>query len=226
MRRSCVVAAVMLLVGATSAHAHRLDEYLQATTISVGKDRVSAQLRLTPGVAVFPTVLAAIDGNSDGVISAAEQRSYVERVLRDLSLTVDGDRLTLRLVASKFASIQEMKEGRGDIVIDFAAVMPGGGSDRTLKFENRHMRATSVFLVNALVPHDPDIRVTHQNRDYTQSSYQMDYAQADAHAGAPSFAGRFSVPAWIGLVALLSLALLRRRRDTAERALAEREGVR
>ena len=57
---------------------------------------------LTPGVAVFPIVLASIDTNADGVISETEQRAYAERVLRDLSLTIDGDRLTPRLVSINF----------------------------------------------------------------------------------------------------------------------------
>ena len=53
--------------------AHRLDEYLQATVISLEKDRVEASLRLTPGVAVSAAVLAAVDDNSDGTIIDGEQ---------------------------------------------------------------------------------------------------------------------------------------------------------
>ena len=57
-------------------------------------------------------VLAKIDTDTDGVISDAERQAYAERILRDLSLTVDGDRLRLRLVSSEFARTEEMKEGR------------------------------------------------------------------------------------------------------------------
>ena len=82
---------------ASTGTAHRLDEYLQATTISVERDRVQAQIRLTPGVAVFPSVLAGIDTNADQVVSESEQRAYAEAVLRDLSFTVDGTPLHPRL---------------------------------------------------------------------------------------------------------------------------------
>jgi hypothetical protein len=34
-----------------------------------------------------------------------------------VSLRIDGDRLPLRLTASKFGAVEEMKEGRGDIWI-------------------------------------------------------------------------------------------------------------
>jgi hypothetical protein len=44
----------------STTSAHRLDEYLQTTTFSVEKDRVQAQIRLTPGVTVLPLVLAKI----------------------------------------------------------------------------------------------------------------------------------------------------------------------
>lgn len=175
--RLTAACAILLSVG-TPASAHRLDKYLQATTISVEKDRVQAQVRLTPGVAVFRKVLANIDTDADGVISEAEQRAYAERVLRDLSLTIDGDRLRLRLVSSKFAKTEEMKEGRGDIELEFDADVPRGGPNRRLIFENQHQRRIAAYLVNCLVPRDPDIRVTAQNRNYRQSYYRLDYAQA------------------------------------------------
>ena len=52
MRRLLALCAVMLLSAATQALAHRLDEYLQATTFIVDGDHVEAQMRLTPGVQV------------------------------------------------------------------------------------------------------------------------------------------------------------------------------
>jgi hypothetical protein len=112
----------------------------------VEKDRVQAQIRLTAGVAVFRKVLANIDTNADGVISEAEQRAYAERVLRDLSPTIDGDRLRLRLVSSKFAKTEKMKEGRGEIQLEFDADVPRGGPNRRLIFENQHQRRIAPIL--------------------------------------------------------------------------------
>jgi hypothetical protein len=51
----------IILFLAASASAHRLDEYLQATIISVEKDRVQAEMRLVPGVAVSSFVLNGIE---------------------------------------------------------------------------------------------------------------------------------------------------------------------
>ena len=213
--RLAAAGAILLLVG-TPASAHRLDEYLQATTISVEKDRVQAQIRLTPGVAVFPIVLANLDTDADGVISEAEQAAYAEQVLGDLSLTIDGDRLRLRLVSLTFAKIEEMKEGLGEIQLEFDAEAPSGGPNRSLTFENRHQSRIAAYLVNCLVPRDPGIRITAQNRNYQQSFYQVDYVQADVRSGSQSSAWWPSSRGCLGGAALLLLAgfgfLLRRAR--------------
>jgi hypothetical protein len=207
MKKMLAAATILLLIG-TPVSAHRLDEYLQAATISVEKDCVQAQIRLAPGVAVFPRVLANIDTDADGVISEAEQWAYAERVLRDLSLTIDGDRLRLRLVSLKFAKIEEMKEGRGEIQLEFNAGVPRGGPHRRLIFENHHQSRIAAYLVNCLVPRDPDIRITAQSRNYVQSFYQLDYVQADVRSGALSSSWWSDVRGWPGTSALLLFAWL------------------
>ena len=163
------LAAAMLVLTATPAVAHRLDEYLQATLISVEKNRIQAEIRLTPGIAVLPIVLANIDADGDGVISEAERRAYVQSVLQDFSLSVDGDRLRVQLVSTKFPRIEEMEEGLGEIQLEITADLPSGYGHRRLVVENHHLRRIAVYLVNCLVPRDPDIRIAIQNRNYEQS---------------------------------------------------------
>jgi hypothetical protein len=202
------VASLMLLSFGTPASAHRLDEYLQATTISLEKDRVQAQIRLTPGVAVFAFVMATIDTNGDGVISAREQRAYSERVLGDLSLAVDGDRLKLQLISASFPKTDAMREGLGEIQIDFAADVPRDSPARKLVFENHHQRPIAAYLVNCLVPRDANIRVTGQNRNYEQSLYQLDYVQGGVRSGPRAVAWWSDGRGWLGSGAIFLLARL------------------
>ena len=181
-----LVAIFMVALG--TAQAHRLDEYLQGTLISIEKNRVEAQITLTPGVSVFPALIAEIDANGDGVISEIEQRAYVARVLSDISLSIDGHRLTPRIVSMEFPPTADMKEGRGQIQITFDAQLPFGGPDRKLKFENRHQSRIAAYQVNSLVPRDPGIQILAQNRNYTQSIYEMEFAVPDTRpkiAGSP-----------------------------------------
>ena len=166
--------AIFLSLGVPT-FAHRLDEYLQATIISVEKDRVHIFMRLVPGVAVFPVVFASIDANGDGVISETERQVYAGRVLGDLSLSVDGHCLTPQMLSVNFPKTEEMKEGTGEIQIEFSADLPAGSSNRKLILENHHQNRISAYLVNCLIPRDRNIRIIKQNRNQNQSFYQLDY---------------------------------------------------
>jgi hypothetical protein len=207
MKRILWAAAILLLAG-TPALAHRLDEYLQGTIISVEKTRVDAQITLTPGVAVFPMLIADIDTDGDGVISAVEQHAYVARILRDLSLKIDGQPLTPRLLSMEFPAIEEMKEGRGEIRIEFEAHLPLGGTNRKLTLENHHQSRVAAYQVNCLVPRDPDIRILAQNRNYSQSFYELDFVQAGARSNAQSLTWLAGAQKPLGTVALLLVAWL------------------
>jgi hypothetical protein len=184
----------------TPATAHRLDEYLEATLVSVEENRVRAEMTLTPGVAVYRIVLAGIDANADGVISEAEERAYAQRVLQDLSLNIDGRPLKLQLVSVQTPAIEDLREGRGEIRIVFGADLPSGGANRRLILENRHLSRIAVYQVNALVPRDPNIRIVAQNRNYEQSHYELEYVQA----------GSTWWPGQRGLLAAAALLLLAR----------------
>jgi hypothetical protein len=173
---SIAPALFVLLSGPTDAH--RLDEYLQATVISLKRDRVAASLRLTPGVAVSASVLAAVDANADGAITHGEQRAYAKQVLHDLSLTVDGKVLALQLATVEFPSTADIEAGLGEIHIEFNAGVPRGPTNRSLVFENHHHSEIAAYLVNCSVPEDQQIRVVAQHRNEQQSFYRLDYLQS------------------------------------------------
>ena len=208
MKTALTVATALLLSAASPAFAHRTDEYLQATTIALGTDRVRVEMRLVPGEAVVSIVLANIDTDANGDISAAEQRAYAERIVRDLTLTIDDDRVMLWLTSWTFPAIDEMKEGRGVIRLELDGDVLTTGHDRRLVFANHHLPQIAAYLVNGLVPRDPDIRVAAQTRDYSQSSYRLDYVQSSVRASRTSPNWWSARWAWIGAAALFVLVLL------------------
>jgi hypothetical protein len=171
--------ALSILATHAPADAHRLDEYLQATLISIETERIDALLRLTPGVAVSSSVIAVIDTNTDNSISTAEQRAYAQRVLRELTVELDDEFLTLTLDAVEFPALDaEMKEGLGEIQIRFSAQLPPGGTRRTLAFKNYHQPSIGVYLVNCLVPRNRDVHIVAQHRNEQQSVYEIEYVQS------------------------------------------------
>ena len=170
------------LVG--GADAHRLDEYLQATLIGVTRDGIDVEINLTPGVAMLPLFMAAIDQDRDGRISSAEERAYVRRVAREMELRVDGVPVPLSLKESHFPTLEAIREGLGTIEIKLRTARSG----HELRFENRHLPQVSAYLVNCLAAPSDGLVVSRQERDEAQRSIELEY----------SFGGG-TVPAWMAL---------------------------
>lgn len=85
--------------------------------------------------------------------------------------------------------------------------MPPGGRNRRLTFENHHQNRIAAYQVNCLVPRDPEIQIVAQNRDYSQSLYQLDYLQKDFRSEASLFLAWWSGDGiWLAAVAILLFA--------------------
>jgi hypothetical protein len=176
---AAVFAVCVLLIGKT-AFAHRIDEYLQATILSLETNRIQASMRLIPGILVAPSVIASIDSDSNGVFSESEERAYAQRVLGDLSITIDGKNVQPKLISWSFPQPAQMRDGLGELHIEYTTDLPSGGRNRNLIVANHHLSRTSVYLINVLVPQDRDIRILAQKRNEQQSLYELDYQQMAA----------------------------------------------
>jgi hypothetical protein len=176
-RSGALTLTVMVLAGAASLSAHRLDEYLQAARIGVAPNGVQIELDLTPGTAVATGVIQWIDRNRDGVLSSAEQRDYVDAVLDTLALTMDGRALHITPRASTFPTEDALERGEGTIRLEIGAGVPSltAGPHR-LVFRNAHAPGVSVYLANALVPESHRIAISAQRRDQAQRELTIDFA--------------------------------------------------
>lgn len=202
MKRVLLIIGLALAAG-TPAGAHRLDEYLQGTLVSVERRRVDVQLTLTPGMAVFPFLMGEMDANADGVLSAIEKKAYAGRVVSDISLGIDGQRLTPHVVSVEFPSAEEMKGGRGEIRIEFDAELPPGSFHRRFTLDNRHESRIAAYQVNCLISRDPLLQIVRQNRSYTQSHYELEFTQEAAEAGSIGLSSVSGVPGMLGILAML-----------------------
>jgi hypothetical protein len=175
MKQAAWTAAAILVAWCLPAHAHQLDEYLQATRILVAADRVRVEMGLTPGVAVLPRVLALIDRDGDGRASSAEIDAYVRRMLHDVVVSVDGSDAPLTVTRVESPAWDELRGGTGTIRIDATAAMRSmSGGRHTIRVVNAHAPEISVYLVNALVPADPAIAIGGQRRDVLQHGIELD----------------------------------------------------
>ena len=211
MLRATAAACFLAAALCVPAAAHRLDEYLQATLISLAPDHVTLEVNLTPGVEVFERVAAPIDANHDGQLSAEEQDAYAKRVLGDVALDIDGRPRALALVESLFPPLADMRAGLGTIRLKLRApVEVTGAGGHRLFFRNRHQSAASVYLMNALVPLG-GIEIVEQHRDYLQTEIGIDYRQRQAAGGTAGNSGSaWLVAGGMGIAALLGSLLERR----------------
>ena len=169
--------AGLVVVMSTSPSAHRLDEYLQAARVSLAHTRVSLEIDLTPGASVADDIIALIERDGDKTISPLEAEQYGRDVLADVVLELDGRAISLTLDHVEAPSLEEMRHGLGTIQLrasgDVEARMR---FRRQLHFQNNHQPASSVYLVNALIPSDPGISVVEQTRDAKQRDVRIEYS--------------------------------------------------
>ena len=173
-----IFAGAMLLVLAlpASSSAHRLDEYLQASRVSLARDQVALEIDLTPGASIAARVAARVDRDADGRISPLEAEAYGRAVVREVLLEVDGRALPLTLTRVEASSIDEMREGLGSIqLVAVGHFREAGAGRHQLHFRNDHHPDSSVYLVNALVPRSRDIAVAAQTRDTHQRDFHLEY---------------------------------------------------
>jgi hypothetical protein len=169
-----------LAVGMPSAEAHRTDEYLQATLIDIEPGFIRIDLSLTPGIETYSSVGPLLDRDHDGALSPAEAAAYAELVRRDLKLSLDGQPLELELQGHQFSILPELRDGTGSIHLELKAQSKGEGHpNHQLSFENHHLPAISVYLVNAVVPDSPEIQMSQQLRSTNQNECRISYRQTD-----------------------------------------------
>ena len=171
-----VATAILLAIISTelSANAHRLDEYLQATLITIQTNAIHVEVCLTPGVSVAPQLLPHLDLDSNGVISTKEAQSYAEAVSSDLALQLNNRPLPLQIAATRVPEPEEL--GRGDAIIrlDYSSPLPAFLSGtNSLTFTNTHQPALSVYLLNAAHPLSPTFQIRNQLRNSTQSGGEI-----------------------------------------------------
>ncbi len=171
-----LLAVLALLAAPHAAFAHQLDEYLQATLVSIEAETVRLHLSLTPGVAIASQVLSNIDLDHDDVISATEAAAYTASLKRDLTVRLDGRVIALKLHASQFPAPAELRTGWEIIVVEFRGKLgPLAAGTHRLTLENRHWPAISGYLVNAALPGTNTIRILAQKRNQNQSSADIQF---------------------------------------------------
>ena len=185
--KAMVMVRFLLLLGLLglplNVFGHRLDEYLQATLVTIEPETLRLQINLTPGVAVAEQVLALIDADRDGVVSTNEAAAYGGKLKRELIVKFDDREVELKLAGSNFPPVTELRAGSGIIQVEFVAkIGPLSAGPHRMKFENRHMPIIGVYLFNAAQSRLKSVEIQGQKRNKTQSVGEIEFTY-DAKRG-------------------------------------------
>ena len=182
--RALLASFAVLVVVAVRVEPHTVDEYVQATRLDISQTRIVVDLALTPGVAVATNVFAMIDGDLNGRVSPQEIQAYARRLLRDLSVRVDGQPYPLTLTRAECPSWDQIRDGAGTIRLQAAADLSLTPFRRhRIHYENMHDTAQGVYLVNALTPSTRAIAIAGQHRDALQRQIDLDVDVSASYAG-------------------------------------------
>jgi hypothetical protein len=170
--RPMVAALAMTFSGV----AHQLDEYLQATLVSIEPDTIRFAINLTPGVEVAEQILTQVDTNHDGALSTNEVEFYGEKLKRELVARVDGRILELKCSTCNSPPAAELRTGLGIIQMEFTArIGPLSPGAHRISFENRHMPAVSAYLFNAAQPKSKSVQINGQKRNRNQCVGEIEF---------------------------------------------------
>jgi hypothetical protein len=191
-----VFLAALALVPA-QVDAHRLDELLQATRVDIRSDRIVLELDVTPGALVAAEMLDQIDIDRDGVLNDIERHQYGQQVLSSSLVSIDGGTTTLTLLTHEFPTRDAMAAGTGAIRVRAVATITADTGRHRLVVRTAPLHASSVYLVNALMPSDPRVQLREPHRDPAQRELALEFDVAPEPAALRV--------AWLAAVALLCL---------------------
>jgi len=175
-RGAAGLASALLVAASSAIAAHRLDEYLQAARIALDPDRAWIELDLTAGISVADRVLADIDRDRTGTISADEGQAYAASVSRAIAVAVDDTPLAVELIDARFPAVEDLRKGESAIRIQLSAAMPPLKTGaHHLRYRNTFRPDIGAYLANALVPASDRVSISGQRRDVDQRELTVDY---------------------------------------------------
>lgn len=157
--------------------AHPLDEFYQATFITIVPNRITMQIELYTGVLVAPQILPMLDADQDDIISEAEGQAYIDLFLDDVLFEIDGTPSPLTATDIEMPSPLDLKAGVGVIRFKlYTDLPPDHRGDHQFFYDNKHRSdLNSIYAVNALRDAANWVEINNQNRDVFQASLTLDY---------------------------------------------------
>ncbi len=149
-KRLIFLLAILLLALPRPASAHPADMYFHTFTLNFSSDSVQITWELVPGPMVTHVLWHEADLDGDEEISDAEAEAWVQPILDDFSLRLDGTPLTFDLVNIQWAdSLPQLRTGESPITIELRADLDTSAGELLLLNEYKPENSLSWFTVTA-----------------------------------------------------------------------------
>lgn len=172
---------ILLFLLVSSVSAHPLDEYLQASYLTLTGDTLVVDVDLSPGVLVAARVLPLIDTDGSGDISKTEGQLYIDEIVKALHLSANDNPIPLTLNGVEYPPYLDLSAGTGVIRLHLSAPLPHTTpGDYKVFYENDYevpgLRNT--YLVNGFIQSGERDRfdITDQQRDYYQHTLSLSFS--------------------------------------------------
>lgn len=167
-----------------AAQAHSLDQYLQASYVTLTPTTIELEVDLTPGVLVAAEAIASLDLDGDGVIDDAEASTYAAAIIDGIDLRVDDAPIELVVDGIQVPSMLVLQAGSGTIVVSARGTLPDDleGTHR-VTLENRNTATGITYQANAFVARGADITLGPQERSSDQQRLAVDATFVGTSAG-------------------------------------------
>jgi nickel/cobalt exporter len=122
-------ATIALLSGSRATSAHPLDQLTQHLFVQLQPTEVRLTVAVGGGMLANELVLAQLDSNGDGAITAAEKSAWLDRWARSLNVSLDGTTLPFNSANAQLSvpPTEDFHLGVSPLLITFAAPLPVNG---------------------------------------------------------------------------------------------------
>ncbi|MGH9203203.1 MAG: hypothetical protein ACRD2A_18400 [Vicinamibacterales bacterium] len=138
MKTTLAIAVGLALALPGPAAAHRLDEYFQASRLSLTRDGVAVEIDLTAGSSLAARVSALLDTDASGNISLDEAVAYARCVLAEVLLEVDGVTVPVGLTSVEAPTLDEIAAGVGTFRVTAVGARRLGHGRVLVRYRNNH----------------------------------------------------------------------------------------
>lgn len=176
-RVSAMMVGVALAAMPTGVFAHRLDEVLLTSQVSIEPTRIVIDVYVTPGVLVARQFLENLDPLGDGV-NDTDLDAFAAALLRRFTLWSDGVQLKPMVVAADAAPTADLLEGTGAVHVSVEAGSDGAAGQHFVEIANLYEPGVSIYLANAMLPPSDRVAIHAQTRDERQQRLRVDYSVA------------------------------------------------